>query len=637
MSYEDRIKELERTRSEIIRFTNELDEKLRIKEMDGIEYHVVLNEKLGGKSKEELINYIDQKLLLEKKKLQDRNQNKKRKTTITISAAAIVLIIMAIIGIIYTNPEALTGYTTATKEIQEIIEYGRVFEHNTETQLNITNITSLKISGELTGTGAKIKLRINDIEYLVADVNKPAEEQSLITGLAIGEEPAPEYILTTDKTEYALGEIIYTSVTPEAENKSVYVAYEEETHRLEDNTYLASQPGEHQAIALIVLPDDILRLETNFTVINVTVNASTNKSINVTENESINKTINQTINETSNATGNATINETTNISEEGYVFANVCVDTCNLIETSYPILLVELEEDSSLTITEITVVQSKENSAPTQIKTIPDISITTSQTAILNLDNYFSDPDEDLVVYDINEITEINTPIEQETLTINSKTPGIYTAYIYATDGDKLVTSNTFQITIIETNATINQTINITPTTNITTNETNTTTPANETITPPTKTYTLIDPCVHPNPNMRPLECIEGTEEKYFVLESVFLSNPKRGNAARITPLGNMIITGQLFENSTMSPGTNDFRVTERNTDYEYVPVAWIDSDTGNLYIIGQLYEEDFFLSPTRNAFVVQNKRNVNLAYIDRRTGDLHLKGNLIQQRDKLE
>ena len=121
------------------------------------------------------------------------------------------------------------------------------------------------------------------------------------------------------------------------------------------------------------------------------------------------------------------------------------------------------------------------------------------------------------------------------------------------------------------------------------------------------------------------------------MLENVFLKNNNRGNVARVTPLGNMIIRGQVFENSAQSPGKNDFRVTARDNNLDYISVAWIDTSTGDLHLTGVVIEEDFFLSPTSNAFVIQNKRNVNLAYIDRNTGNLHVKGNLIQNRETIE
>lgn len=625
MNPEQNIQNLEQTKDEIIRFTNQLDQKLHSQEIDGIEYHLLLNEKLNSKTKKEVLNYIDQRIQLEQNKIQESHNKKKRKTSLTLGAAAIIIILMAIIGIIYQNPDALTGFTTlGIREKQESIEYNRIFDHYTETQLNITNITSLKISGVLEGTGANVKLRIGDTEYLVADLTNQAPEAPLITGLVIGEEePQPEYALSTDKEEYTIRETVTLTIEPPAENVSYYIETGTQRIKQDDNTYLTEQAGEHQAIALIVLPDDILRLETSFTVLeeeaNITINESINDTVNETTNITINETINQTINESNETNASQTI--TLNFSE-------LCTETCNLIETSNPILIIELEENTTLTIIEIIVVQNKENQAPTQIKNIPDINITATQTATLNLDEYFTDPDQDALHYDINEIPEISTEITQEILTISSGTKGNYLAYIYITDGDQLITSNTFQIIITQeeipvTNET-NQTI---PEINITTNETNQT-QENITITDITSL------CSHPNPNMRPPECIEGQEEQYFKDRSYYLKDDNRKSIARITAFGNLVITGSLIQNSTTSPGSDDFKIGYALADGETsIVTAWIVSETGDLHLRGNLHEEQFTLIPSNKVFLIQNRKGTNLGYFDRTTGDLYLRGNLIQKR----
>jgi ABC-type anion transport system duplicated permease subunit len=135
MKPDEQIRMLEETKNEIIRFTNELDDKLARKELNQAECQVRLHEKLGGKTKEELISYIDRKMLAEKNRIKEETRDQKNKKIITFSTATIILILMAIIGIIYTNPGALTGQVTATRQAQEIINYNRVFDHYTETQL----------------------------------------------------------------------------------------------------------------------------------------------------------------------------------------------------------------------------------------------------------------------------------------------------------------------------------------------------------------------------------------------------------------------------------------------------------------------------------------------------------------------
>ncbi|MBN2052781.1 hypothetical protein JW756_04730 [Candidatus Woesearchaeota archaeon] len=637
MNHNENIRKLEETLNEVIRFTNELDEKLARNEIDGIHYHVLLNEKLSGRTKEEIISHIEQKIKEEKNKAREG-----KKKTITISAAAIILIIIAIIGIIYPNPGALTGYTTATKQIEQKIDYNRVFEHYTETQLDLTNLTSLKISGTLEGTGAKIKLRINGTEYLIAQITNPTEQPSQITGMVI-EEETTQYTITTDKTTYTLGETATITITPTTNNQSLYVSYGEETHKLETNTYKPETTGNYQIIALIVLPEDIIRINTNFTVTskNNSIFAVPEKSnfseTETTTTEETPKETNETnqttpTNETT-PTENTTVNETNQTNEttptepttNAFVFENLCTETCTLTENSNPVLIVELDDNTTLTINTLTTTQTKENLAPEQNKNIPDITLAKGESRTINLNNYFKDPEEETIQYDINKIPEITTTINQNELTITSQNLGKYTAYIYATDGNKMIVSNTFTITITET------TEETTTETNQTTNETTGLPISNETeivLTP------IID-CGNPNPNNRPVECMIGQEDKYFKDKSIFIENLDKTQVARITAFGNMVIRGKLYENSIYAPSSRDFRVNYFIDDGETEVVsAWIDTATGDLHLRGTAHEEQFsIIPPSTGAFIIQNRKGTNLGFIDKITGDLYLRGNLIQEQ----
>ena len=612
---EQRIQELEAMKQEMDRYVNNLDEQLMDNRISKRKHNKFLKEEFNGKTKEQL----QQEINAEIEKLEQVIKHKKTKREVSISAT--IILIFALIGLFMQYPlEGITGFAVGTTETTETLVYDRVFEAYTETTLKLADVTSLKISGVLQGTGALVKLRIGEVEYIIADI-KPPEQDNLITGLVVGEEEpieeGPAYVLTTDKIEYELGETVYIFLEPDSDNKSIYVEFGEETHKLEGDSYVTENLGAHQVIALVVLPDDILRLETDFVVNAVSEIATneTNTSVNETETNTtepeINETINETVNETETNQTNNTANATT---ETGYAFDNLCLETCNLAEISNPVLIVELEEGSSLTITELILTQTTDNNAPKQEQAIPDITLGIGQIHSINLDEYFTEPDGETIHYDINEIAEISANIIGNELSISSENIGTYTAFVYATDGDKLTTSNTFEI-IIQEEEVVQPVIEETPET----------------------PEVISDPCSHPDPNQRPIECIEGKESEYFVLESVFLTDGRRGNTARITALGNLMIKGELHENAVINPSANDFKVTTINSDYEDIPVAWIDSDTGNLYLKGALYEEDFFLTPTPNAFVIQNKRNINLAYVDRRTGDLHIKGNLVQNRETIE
>lgn len=629
MNHEEEIRKLEESREDIIGFTTELDKKLLKEEIDGIEYHILLNERLDGRDKHDILAYLESKISHHKK--ESEHKWHKSRTSVIFGAVVIVIMIVAMLSVGNIDLGSPTGLVIGPSEVTEAIVYDRVYEAYTETGLELNDLTSLRISGVLEGTRAVVKLRLEDgTEYIIADIQKP-EADNLITGMAVAEEPveeepiditeniSSEYSLTTDKVEYELGETVYVILKPDTENKSLYIEFGEEIHKIEGDTYVTENLGEHNAIALVVLPDDILRLENGFTVIEAVeeiVIESVNET-NTTEpevNETINESepeINETVNETDNNTANAS-------DEIGYAFENLCLETCTLSGISNPVLIVELEEGAKLTITDLIITQTAENKAPEQAKAIPNIAVAPGEVISINLNEYFVEPDEDEVFYDINEITEINAVIEGNVLTISSDNFGAYTAFIYATDGDKLTTSNTFTISVDEVGGGV-------------------ITPSNETIeTPEVIPTTLIDPCSHPNPNMRPIECMEGLEEEYFKDQSLYLRNLDRVKIARITAFGNLVIKGVLVENAIGSPGPRDFRISYALADGETeVTTAWIDSETGDLHLKGNLFEEQFTLLPgNQDTFMIQNRKGTNLGYFERKTGNLYLRGNLLQGRE---
>lgn len=550
-------------------------------------------------------------------KRKDNEQVRKRRMAL-IGVAVVILVIVAIGISLYGGTGEITGYSVATREVPETTTYDAVFEQSTEIPLELANITSLKITGTLEGTRAVVKLRINEMELLVADITIPNEE--IITGLTIAEE-LPTYIISTEKPEYALGETVTITITPDAEDKSLYVAYGEDNTKLDEgtNTYLPAAAGEYQAIALIVVEEDILRISTNFTVIE----ASSEEPVEdeVTEEPTTGEESSEALTEPTEEEAVETAEEETIAEGEPaatiYEFTELCSDTCNLGATTNPTLIIEVEPGSKLTIKEVTITRMTKNSAPEQTQSIPDMNLAAGQAASLSLDEYFADPEGDAIQYDMNEIPEVSAAILQSELSISSEAPGVYTAYIYATDGDQLVTSNTFTITvdagefIAETNETTNETIN-------------------ETI-----GEIITDPCANPDINQRPSICFVGVEEQAFEELNIDLQDKSRGTIGRFTRFGNLIIKGLLMENSAGSPQENDFALgyTEREGfDETRVNSAWISTETGNLHLAGRIYENQEELSPAQfNTFVIRNKFGMILGYFDEVTGDLYLRGNIVQ------
>ena len=631
MKIQKQIQELDEKKQEVKEFINRLDEDLRRKKITKRKYNALLKEAYDGKTKQELIEEIKEEKETLDDKLKHYRTNRNR-----VAYAGTFLVILVLIGVFsqYSGLESPTGLGIATQQVTETVAYDRVFEAYTETQLELTDITSLKISGFLDGTGALVKLRIGENEFIVADIQQP-EQDSLITGMAIEEatetdvsepasemqEPEIEYTISTDKNEYVVGETVFITVEPDVNNKSLYMEYGEEIHKIEADTYVTEVTGEHNAIALVVLPDDILRLETGFTVKESIIEITTNET-NATVNETINETeseINETVNETTNETET---NNTANASDEiGYAFENLCLETCNLAETSNPVLIVELEEGAKLRITELIITQKTENNAPVQTQNIPDITLGIGQTTSIDLNEYFEEPDGDTMHYDINEIAEINANIIENELAISSDNIGTYTAFVYATDGDKLTTSNTFEIIIQE--EAVTEPIEETPTT-----ETNVSEHTAE-------LYTTSDPCSNPDINQRPSTCFIGIEDKVYQDLSASIENRIGGVVGRFTRFGNFVIKGLIIQNAEGTPQENDFKIGFTQTiDFEETRTitVWIDSETGNLYIKGRLFEEQDVLDPPQfNTYIIQNKFGIVLGYFDEKTGDLHLKGNVVQ------
>ncbi|MFH0869503.1 MAG: hypothetical protein V1866_00420 [archaeon] len=607
MNPDEEIRKLEETKEGIVRFTKELDEKLLRKEVNGIEYHLLMSEKLCGKTKQELMGYLDSKIMEIKNKQAAEEDGQKRKHIITISAAAIILVMLAIVGILFTNPDALSGFAVYTPHIQTF-ELGSTFSQLTETQLNITNITSFKITGVLEGTGAVVRLRTDSGEYVVAEINNSGNSAERII--------TTEYSLKTDKTIYALGENVSIMINPAVTEKSVYIINGEETSLLDTpgETYTTTQPGEYKVRVLLTLPSDILRLETNFTVVNETGNE---------RNETVqgDNTVIQLVNTTTNET---------NGTSSTYAFTELCEQTCTISETSNPVLIVEPAEGSSLTITSLVTVQNRENIAPQQIMTIPDITIGTGQEKTISLGNYFIEPDLETIQYDINSIPEVTTSISQDQLTMISSEPGEYTAYIYATDGNDLVTSNTFMITVIEGGLIINESTNETAniTINVTLNETE--------LLNLSMNITNGTNCSATNPNERPIECMYQNTTDFFPEQEIMLYDMDREPVARFTPIGNLLIKGEVITYSNSTPGTRDYRIGYVDIDGNNIATIWINTETGNLHLLGNLYEENANLEPLEGSFSIINRRSIFLAYADQYKGELHIRGNIIPYRQNL-
>ncbi|MBN2459437.1 hypothetical protein JXB28_04080, partial [Candidatus Woesearchaeota archaeon] len=228
MKLHHEVKKLEEQKKEIIDFMNEIDEQLRARKIRKKEHAKIIEEKYAGKHKEHLITEIDEMI----RGLHD-NYHEKQKKKLKYAAGATAMLVLLMLGIFSSNQIfSPTGMAVGTRQTTEIINYDSVFEQGTEAALALESITGFRISGILEGTKATVKLRIDGVEYLVGEIT-PISQDSLITGMATEEEPSP-YTIETDKAEYELGETVAITITPEPDDKSLYISYNDEMRKLDE-------------------------------------------------------------------------------------------------------------------------------------------------------------------------------------------------------------------------------------------------------------------------------------------------------------------------------------------------------------------------------------------------------------------
>ncbi len=132
---------------------------------------------------------------------------------------------------------------------------------------------------------------------------------------------------------------------------------------------------------------------------------------------------------------------------------NLCDETCSLqIDPQGAYLEIEVENQGFVYLKDITYDQIIINHAPLQIKDIPDITII-ENSANIDLTEYFSDIDNDKIIYKISNIPELTTTIKENIITFKTeqKANKKYTGFIYVSDGKEEINSNTFKIIVNNT------------------------------------------------------------------------------------------------------------------------------------------------------------------------------------------
>ena len=338
---------------------------------------------------------------------------------------------------------------------------------------------------------------------------------------------------------------------------------------------------------------------------------------------------------------------------EPHELIQTCGDACALERSSGEgTLRVAIVGDATLTITDLLLTKLS-NTPPVFVATIPDQS---GESVTLDLSAYFTDADGDTLLYETSHPPGATETLDGSIVTIAGQ-PGTYTYLAYASDLSDLVESNPFTVTILsaainETNATpelnaTNGTVAQPPTDLNLTNATNLTEPV---VDPNTTNGTTVPlpgvldlngtnltnatagpGCDEADPNLRPEYCLNQEGATYFE-EDVFLETPDREARARVTAIGNLLITGRVLPHSTAVPGDRDYTIGYKDADFQYVPTIWIDPD-GNLHLHGTIHEENANLVPPSGSYAMINRRGVYMLWADQYTGDLYIRGNVIPYR----
>ncbi len=529
----------------------------------------------------------------------------KRRRTAQKAGATLALLALLLTTLWFLAPQqaGLSGFVTYTPT-SSTQTLGETMTSNTTIPLNVTTLLGLRVSGTLVNGSGSI--------WLVSE----SERLLVWQGSAV---PAPA--VWTPFTSYALNESVNVTVVPTTAEYTLWLTDGSGEKTPVENGFRPDTPGTYTLDALLNSSGNITKVSTTLTVRNET--------------------------NTSNDEPREPLLPST-------TFTDACSETCMLNTTGNLSLLIET--DGQLTIDTITLTTPQTNNPPINTKPIPNLTLTIGETVTLNLDEYFTDPDNDTLTYDYLQTSNARFNLKGSNLTITATNPGAEQSVLYASDTNTITQSNLYTITINEANnqsnntneTTTNETTPPPNNTNETTNETNTQPPTttdntttNETATPPptstNNTQNITLNCTNPDPNKRPIGCLQEDAALFFKPQPIPIENLDRAVVGRLTPIGNLLIKGTVVEHSTGGPDSRDFAITRIGEYGEQTPVAWIDSQTGNLHLTGRLYEEELNMAPPRGAYVVQNSQSVTIAYVDRQTGDLHLMGNLIPYRRSLE
>jgi hypothetical protein len=318
-------------------------------------------------------------------------------------------------------------------------------------------------------------------------------------------------------------------------------------------------------------------------------------------------------------------------------FADLCVDTC-VFEPTNGSVRVETTGTAMVSFSSI--------SAEAVINTAPQLAVPFTEVLVdgnttVNLSDHFTDVDGDALYYSTGTDEHVAAVITGDILLLTSLQTGNTSLMLYASDLRDLAT---VWLPLVVTmpgeeglNATLNETslnetiFNETILNETAVNETTNGTAYNATTNMNT-TLPGLD-CSSPDPNQRPLDCIQSNDSTFFRPEDLYLENRNAVAVGQITPIGNLLLRGTWIEHSTSSPQSQDWVRGYADEDGDFIPTAWIDTDTGDLHMRGTLTESNGNLVFESRYTAITNRRGIILVLIDHNSGDVVLRGNIIPYR----
>ena len=340
-------------------------------------------------------------------------------------------------------------------------------------------------------------------------------------------------------------------------------------------------------------------------------------------------------------------------------FENTCSQTCDLIKNDFKNIIIEVE-NGVLYLDEITYVQELQQLGEGIKQDVESFTLMIGENKTLDATTYFEGED---LIFDAKTSEGYNYEVRQNKIIFTAEKQGTWESLLYAIENNSLIISNTFNITITEKETTpIENETDIDDDVEDVDDEADEVVddgvvddvedldpelPINET----EENITIEDPienetteqiinetmdCDHPDPNQRPLECIQHENATYFQEENLVVENKQAKTVGKFTPIGNLLITGDYVEHTTEEPNENDYQLGY-SEDGEFKPTIWINTETGDLHLKGELIEANTNIVHELGKYAISNKRGILLAVVDRHTGDMTIRGSVIPYRRSLE